>query len=514
MQNEYKPVQKDNVSENIFTECAEDFILPDYLPEIRRVLRLETRLIKGESFVSGGKADFEGSVLYTLFYTDSDEVLTTVPLESRYSYEAPLGAQVPSFVYSTETVEGVNMRPSGPRRLSIRTKIRSAVHAVSEEPLQKELSSLLPEGCGTVECLEKRISVLHTAFCRSEATESSTEFTLEGKDCEGLRPFYASADILIERASAENGHIFCRGSALIKVLLEDGEDVITLCRRVPFEDAMIADCREGDGVTACGTCHAVNVSLAQSGADATVSVSATHSFEAVAERNEQASVLCDAYATEKLLTVNKKPLYTTAYADGFMGNFTVEGECELAEGTSVPLSSFTVKSATLSWEGRRAVISGEMRAELLCYGRGEDTEKPCFYAKDFVFPFRIEAETASGVLADDRFFYRITPIECTMSAQNGKGYLCGEVMLSLRALRAEEYAVPESIGFGEREANGANDVVIYYPTDKDSLWSVGKAYGIPTAHLCAQNGIVLEEGASTDDTKTLDGVAWLFASSL
>ena len=514
MQTEYKPVQKDSVTENVIAECSEDFILPDYMPEIRRVLRLESRLLKGDSFVSGGKADFEGTVLYTLFYTDNEEKITAVPLESRYRYEVPVGTAVPIFVYSTECTEGVNMRPSGPRRLSIRTKIRATVHTVTEEPLQKNICELLPDGCGTVECLEKKASVTHTALCRSEITEALADFTLEGKNAEKLRPLYASADVLMERASAENGHILCRGITAIKVLLEDGDGIITLSRRVPFEDAMIADCREGDGVTANGICHAVSVALEQNGENVSIDVRAKCAFEALAHRSTEASVLCDAYATDKALSIAYKPLYTHAYKDGFMGNFTTETEYALGEGVSVPLCSVTVKDAQLSWEGKRAVVTGEARADLLCYGKEDGEEKEHFYAKDFSFPFRLETETPVGVLPSDRKSFTLTPSVTEMAVQNGKGYLSSEMILSLCAVQDEQYSVPDTITVQERAVNNPSRISIYYPTDKDSLWSVGKAYGIPTSLLAKQNDIPLDSDTAIDDKKTLDGMAWLFASKL
>lgn len=513
MQNEYKPIQKDTVTENIFAECSEDFILPDYMPEIRRILRLETRLLQGDSFVSGGKADFEGVVLYTLFYTDSEEKLTAVPLESRYHYDVPVGETVPLFVYSTELTEGVNMRPSGPRRLSIRTKIRATVHAVTEEPLQRNTEALLPEGCGEVEYLDKKTDILTSAYCRSELSEVTADFTLEGKDALTLRPLYASAEILTEKASAENGHVLFHGVCCIKVLLEAGGEAFTLSRRVPFEDAMITDCREGDSVLAYPSCHSTAVKMEQNGEDTLVRVTAKCCFEATVRRNSETSVFCDLFAEKKSLTVSHTPLHTLALADAFMGNFTANAECPM-EDASVPLSSVSVKEAQLSWEGKRAVLSGECRAELLCYGKEDGDERSHFYAKDFTFPFRIETETPMGVLPTDKKSFRLIPSASEVAVQNEKGYLSSELTLCLYATRQSAFSVPDTVSAHEREERDDSLLSIYYPKDTDSLWSVGKAYGIPCARLAEQNDIPLDGDTALDDPKTLDGMAWVFASPI
>lgn len=513
MQNEYKPTQKDTVTENVIAECIEDFILPDYMPEIQRILRLETQLLQGDNFVNGGKADFEGVVLYTLFYTDNEEKLTAVPLESRYHYEIPVGERVPLFVYSTESTEGVSLRPSGPRRLSIRTKIRATVHAVSEEPLQKDVCALLPEECGEIEYLMKKTDILTSVFCRSELSEVSADFTLESKDAITVRPLYAAADVLTERASAENGHILFHAVCCMKVILDASGEILTLSRRVPFEDAMITDCREGDSVLACPTCHSTSVSVEQNGEDTMISVKVTCSFDATVRRNTEAIVLCDLFSDKKRLAVSHAPLRTFALKDAFMGNFTVEAECAMEDAT-VPLSSVFLKDAQLSWEGKRAVISGECRAELLCYGKEEGDENTHFYAKDFTFPFRIEADTPSGAFSSDKKNFRLIPSASEMVVQNGKGHLSSEFTLCLYATRESAFNVPDTITAHEKEERDASLLSIYYPKDSDSLWSVGKAYGIPCKRLAAQNGISLDEDTALDDQKTLDGMAWVFASSI
>ncbi len=514
MQNEYKPTQKDTVTENVFAECSEDFILPDYMPEIRRILRLESRLLGGESFANGGKADFEGCVLYTLFYTDNEEKLTAVPLESRYRYELPTGAVAPVFVYSSETIDGVHMRPSGPRRLSIRTKIRATVHAVTEEPMQKALPELLPDGCEGAECLYKHTSIARRALCKTEPEETETVFTMEGKDKEALRPLYACAEPFLEKANAEGGHILFGGVVAITVLIEDGDQIVTLSRRVPFEDAMVADCREGDSVTAKGTCHSVSLSLEQKGEDVEIRASAKCAFEAICERNEEANILSDAYLTDRALSLSYKPLTVMEHAGGFSGGFTVEGECPVDEETAVPLSSVAVKDASLSWEGKRAILTGEARAELLCYGKESGEDKKHFYAKDFSFPFRIEAESAESVLLSDKKSFTVTPALAETTVQNGRAHVSCEMMLNLCAARESSFSVPENAVVLPREAKETDTVSIYYPSDKDSLWSVGKAYGISPLLLAEQNGIETDEDTALDDTKSLDGTAWLFASQI
>ena len=50
------------------TDISEDVTLPDYLPEIRKVLYVRESALPPAKFISGGKVDVSGVIDYTLIY--------------------------------------------------------------------------------------------------------------------------------------------------------------------------------------------------------------------------------------------------------------------------------------------------------------------------------------------------------------------------------------------------------------------------------------------------------------
>ena len=508
MQNEYKRIQQDCVNESVLAECSEEFILPDYLPEIRRVLRLETHLVKGECFTSGKRASFDGTVLYTLFYTDTEEKLTSVPLESRYSYELSLPTEMPLFLYSEENVEAVNMRPLGPRRVSIRTKLRARVHAVTEEVAEGPLGELLPEGCTVPEVIYKESRVLHRTHVQSESAEGVADWMLEGVSAESVRPLYGSADVLIERASAERGHVILRGVLAFRLMLEKEGEAITLSRRVPFEEALIADCKEGDLVSAWGCARSVELSLEEKGEGLSLSARAHYTLEALCERNEALSLLNDLYATTHTLTLKRRPVHMSELLGGVFGGYTAECDVTVNDGDSVPLASVSVKGAEVKTEGRRVVLSGELRADLLCFGGEADAR--VYRAEEALFPFRIESELPEEILPTDRIRYTLVPLGTEVVTDGERAHVSTELSLSLCALRDAEHAAAEGIVAEEKAARDMTVLTVVYPTDSDSLWSVGKTYGVSLRELLKKNGLSYDEELSPDSPKTLDGIAWMF----
>ncbi len=506
MPNENK-IQKDKLCENIFTECTEDFILPDYMPEIRRVVRLESKLLPGESYTGGGKAEFEGTVLYTLFYTDTEEKLTAVPLESHYEYRVPIGAEAPDEVYTDEVLENVNARPSGPRRLNIRSKIRAAVHAVSQEDLQEDAE--MQSKTQDYEKLWREGSVLQSSRCRGEEFEAFAEEMLvtEGQE---IRPIYSTAEILSESARAFDGHIRCQGTVLIRALAEKGDEIVSLSARIPFEEEIIAaECKEGDFVTVSGHCTRVELETEDDRERHALHAKAYGKMEAVARRNEPFSVVTDLYSTEENIEIVYKPLHTESLLVSYMGNFSMATDHSVPSCHEIPLCSVSLREASINTEDGRAILSGECRADLLC--KGDEG----FFGTDFSFPFRLEIPLDTVLTRDSISSFSLSPLFAEAVMEGEKCRLSFEMAVKLCVLKKREDQVPAKLTVqSAREETDPDSVTVYYPTDKDSLWSVGKQYGIRTEDLQKQNGIPLDGDTALDSDTSLDGTAWLFVSRL
>ena len=55
------------VSSPLF-ESGGEFVLPDYLPKVQKVLRLEADVLPPARYMSGSEAQMSGNVLHTLLY--------------------------------------------------------------------------------------------------------------------------------------------------------------------------------------------------------------------------------------------------------------------------------------------------------------------------------------------------------------------------------------------------------------------------------------------------------------
>ena len=70
-------------------ELSGDFTVPDYLPEIRRLIRVNVTPTAPSKFISGGDVKLGGGVDYTVHYIGADGGLYSVSFPSEYSFNAP-----------------------------------------------------------------------------------------------------------------------------------------------------------------------------------------------------------------------------------------------------------------------------------------------------------------------------------------------------------------------------------------------------------------------------------------
>ena len=89
-ENAGKSHQRDAAGDTVFCESNGDFILPDYLPEIRKILQVTTDLVPVGKYVGGGRAAFSGNCCHTVTYLDGEGKVASAPLTAPYEVSVPL----------------------------------------------------------------------------------------------------------------------------------------------------------------------------------------------------------------------------------------------------------------------------------------------------------------------------------------------------------------------------------------------------------------------------------------
>lgn len=513
MQMQTTSLQKKIPCEILYPECNEDFILPDYMPEIRRVLRLSATRLPEEPYVGADATEFEGRVVYRLLYSDPDGILTEVPLESRYRYRVPNAEKEICCAFAEESVESVAGRPLAARKMNVRTRLCAKPTLLYEEEAQPTLAHMLGGRTEDAEILMKELSTVKTVFLPSGELQIDARFPSEGAFDEGTRVLSGVGEILTEAAEAREGHVYCRGQVNCSFLLcEEGGHTHTLTKKLPFEAEIPSPlCHEGDSVTVESFCRAPELLLEEDSEKSELSLTVGYYLFALLRHNETLSVIGDMYLTQSHAETQTATLSGESLVGSYVGNVTVGGDCaRTSEQAGTPLgATVTLRGVSATPLHDRAVIEGEAQASVLFL-----TDSGDGITEDLTFPFRIEAPVGERTAEEDRIAFSLSPVSVSCLTKENSVSVSAELGVSCGILRPYETKIPCSVNrTADREKASFDCLKVYYPNDKDSLWSVGKKYGVSLSLLKKQNGIP-DGDAACDMQKSIDGYSYLLVSAL
>ena len=74
------------------TEIPHEISLPDYQPEIKRLLRVSATAQPPSRYLGGGSAEFSGAVDFNILYAAADGSIYCFPTSADYSFRVPMEA--------------------------------------------------------------------------------------------------------------------------------------------------------------------------------------------------------------------------------------------------------------------------------------------------------------------------------------------------------------------------------------------------------------------------------------
>ena len=515
------------------TEVVGDFSLPDYQPEIKRLLRIGVSVLPPNRYAGNGNRsmDLGGTLDYYVLYTGNDNGLYCAPLSADYRLTADAESGMSADGWSiTEpmvctcdaTVETPVGRVTAPRRLNIRCRVNARVRTYAE--------TTVGDGGGksdAVERLTDEAEVGRLLWGMGDAIPLQDDMILTPTDGGEWRVVCAEGSALITEATAGMGMVNCRGEATVKLTLcpsgageEDGAATAPTVtyRKIPFAESV-----ELEGVTpdceccARGVCASLSVMAEEGHLHMDVGVVP----EVMAQASERVRYTKDMYSTRRKTTERYATYPTEQSMRALNGNFTLSDSLSLEEVGIDPSTRVVDVSAVAMPEAltydpakERCVLGGKCRAQLLLLMDGE------YSSAEMELPFRYEFDARTGgtprtMGMDGDSTTRDVPISysggvqvlhCRARMDGERVGLDAELVVCLRTARPATLTALADMTEGEEVTRGRGEYVICFPSPDDSVWSVAKRYHAPLAALGAANNL---QPASADAPESLEGINYL-----
>lgn len=515
-------IERDASGEVISCEAAGDFILADYQPEIRKILEIRTAVIPSGKYVGGSRAEFAGTVHYTVLYTDGEGKLSSADLSSDYSFACPLPDAGEYTAMADTMAVGTTHRLGGPRKISLRTRLHSLVHLFCRECITPEI-----RGMGSPADLASLEKLTETEESMTIACGTTGEFPLHAtvrldSPANDAHAVWAGGNLLISECRPQAGGCLCRGEVWARCLYTEGEGLPrTVRERIPFEQFVpIEGASEASSCTAFGRLLSAEVSVAAGEGEENGSMhfDVAAEIEACATGKQPCNPVRDLYSTAYAMNCRYRQVSLARPLGGAMGNYTVSAsrprsECEAENATAIIDADGHPEISCVRVEHGRATVCGRLTLTVIFACTGEDGSSR-LQSTQIESPFRLESELRLPGGEEPRFDCHGELVGVRARLEQNAIAVDAEIAFALRAtemktMRILESAEPDK---SEEVTHEGNRIFVVYPKEGQTLFSLAAAYHRSRAAIAAENELAEDAVQISHLTHSLDGVHHLLIS--
>lgn len=299
-------------------EVSEDFELPEYQPEVRRVAMVHASVTRDHAFLEDNSLAVSGCVLYTVLYLSGEGGLASAPFFSTWSVHVPLpegvGISVEDVLLLPDC-ENVVCRVTGPRRLSLSARVKLSCTALGEIDCTTETS---PDAQAILR--QEEVSVVQMKTCH--ATGNVQGETGGGKviTCRG------SVQLMETRQTASGLEV--HGEAVVRLLvLGDGGSYVPVRSRMPIHETIPTSWDSQCAITVEGYPAALTVSEE----DGRIQWEMEYDLHGTMCAEGQNTLATDGYSTTYSDTPQYRELSCITMGRCFRGQVTLSGEKQLRQ---------------------------------------------------------------------------------------------------------------------------------------------------------------------------------------
>ncbi|MGN1048494.1 MAG: SPOCS domain-containing protein [Eubacteriales bacterium] len=488
---------------DVSTELSSDFTLPDYLPEIRKLLKITPSVSPVSRYISGNNVEFSGRVDYELLYVSGDGGIASAPLGTDFSFDVQL--EMPEYMDWDEGidasadifVDSLYCRVLAPRKVGVKCRLHSDVRAYGREELRISGISGIPDAeklCEKILC-----SDIHRHI--SEIFETSEEIPVSG-NAESIRPIRCGASVGISESSAENGMINCRGDIVFHVLYEnkDSQSIISDTKKVPFSQSLEAPELDGGLQADCsvrGICGEISAQVE----DGKLVVDAELILEADTAINRSVTVTEDVFTASAASDTERRMFRHEKAEKCGSDTRTITLSAPLADlsmssESNVLDCSATAKAEAIKTDKNSVLIGGNCKIWALSESGGE------YSSGELSLPFTFDSELAAGKVCGELNFSAVpTVTDCRCRIDGENAFFDIDLSVSYCITSVCPLPIVKNVSVSEKISSVPAGITVYYPQKGETLWDAAKKFRVPLRTLAEANNMPSFSGNEPLDSK-------------
>ncbi|MBQ9748720.1 MAG: DUF3794 domain-containing protein [Clostridia bacterium] len=487
-------------------EVSAEYNLPDYLPDINRLLKISARVCESQHDLAGDTVAYDGKVRCTVLYATGDGNLKSAEFERDFSGNtAVAGTSGDCEIRFIAEVESVSCRLQNPRKLTARLKLALATTVLAVRQTAPVVTGKLSaEDEASIESREHGIA----GVVRMTVTERDTPVSEDLELDAGLPSIEEIVAVEMEPCildvRAGDGKVVYKGeipTAILYLAVTDDDapagsapQYVAFSAKIPIAGEIAAQ-----GVTerhvpfASASVGGIEFRPQTNafGENRTAEIDFVYGVDVELYSNETAVLTADMYSTayESVCEMSAISCESVLAARSF--NFTTEGDTALEDGDfkTVVMASASASVGETERQGNKLRFSGEANVcVILTNGEG------VYLTRNFPVPLRAQTEIPAITGA---FSVGTRPTVLSVTArQDGNGiHVNLETLISYVIFEKHtEAGVAKLSVLKEKPISCDRDasLTLCYPVEQDTLWDVAKRYSTTVAALMEANGISAE----------------------
>ena len=478
-----------------------DITLPDYCPDVMRILKCTVESSVTSSKLTGDRASVDGAARITVVYADENNGISSYEQDypfSKYT-QLPSAFDDAALTVSVRT-EYVNCRAVSKRRIDVHgvISVRFRVSRIASD-------QVITDASGDGIQLKKKTVDGSEAVCRTAKT-----FRLEEEDAIGddkpaaARILSVSSAPVLTESKLIKGKILIKGELAVRVCyIADGAVNETVCAdfSLPFNEIIEAE----NADESCELDIRLNADRTQAelkadgeGALRYISLSADVTADVTAYRSCSVSVITDAYSTGRDIRTGYRLMNVVRLCRVINESFMCRDQLDLA--SLDPQRIFAVsagkpESRETFGEGR-ITVEGKIPVSIILIGRDG---VPVYCEREAAFEFSRPMETGEDMYCDSDV--TVTGCSCSMSS-DGRADFKAELYISAAVFKRTGERIIVSLEADETSAEKSRtpSLTVYFCDGDESLWDIARRYNTTVQDIARENDIT---GDSTGDRKML-----------
>ncbi len=481
---------------DVYTETQTEYVLPDYNGDVRKILFTSADVRPSGKFAGTDEIEFSGIVVYNVVYSDSENNISSTSFTSDYDYSVRYSAEKYKEAFADTRISNFAIRLIGPRKISAKASVAASVRIAERGELAVSGSAF--SGKESPEVMERSVKMRSTAASDTVEREyAESVATLDGAIADEVSVIYSEAEAVADEVTAGEGEVTVKGQLRLSAVIKNADEPAYLVEKsLPLEESVPFEGVRGDmSFIPELTVSSLKASVNAEESGSTVVLSAIVDISAIGERNEEISLISDAYMkgceTENLYEdFNYGELAGVVCEKDVQSTAITRSEFESEKLREVIFLSALPKIESIESLDAGVKIVGEIKyngiASEVC-DDGSVSYVPIKFSAPFDKNVNINCQKSENM----RFEARAKACSASASVDANKLYASSVLQLCVTATsekcerRLASSEAREDMPYDIQPAR----VVVYYPDADDTLFSVAKKFHTTPIKVALDNSI-------------------------